>query len=187
MRAACSVLKLKYMSDMRKEQELIETAAMLMQREQLEVEPALRAASQRMQWQPRRWPKPELVLGALQARLQLFGKATSADTLARMREAALQAMRTLKSGPIKATGAVVDGVVLAHRPVHLQVLCEPADLLYQELLELKIPAKQVTRRDQRSYFEFKADGIAFRIDVLTDRSEFAEGALDVKAIAERLR
>jgi hypothetical protein len=167
---------------MRKELELIETAALLMQREQLDVEPALRVAAQRLQWQPRSWPKPELVLAALQARLQLFGQDATVASLGRMREAALQAMQTLKSGLIKATGVVVDGVVIDHRPVHLQMLCDPADLLYQELLELKIPAKQVTRRDQRSYFEFKADGIAFRIDVLTERNEFAEGALDAKGL-----
>jgi hypothetical protein len=163
-------------------QALIECAAALMHSERIS-DPidALKRAAKRLGYSPNRWPKPELVRLALQARLALFDP-DCAPRLLRMRQAAAEAMVFFPAFIPRLVGGVFDGTALAGSAIEIECLCEHPDQLRMRLDELKIPAQQrqkLSARSDRTWFEFKAGDFDYIFHVITQHEHGAELGADL--------
>jgi hypothetical protein len=149
---------------------------------------ALKRAAKRLGQSPNRWPKPELVRLALQARLALFDPSTTARVL-RMRQAAAEAMAFFPAFNPRLVGGVLEGTALQGSAIEIECLCEHPDQLRMRLDELKIPAQQrqkLSTRSDRTWFEFKAGDFNYALHVITQHEHAAELGADLGKLKKLL-
>lgn len=84
-------------------------------------------------------PRDSEIAQALRDHQQLFGRPASQQTLAVLRQAAVEAMQALKPFSPRLTGAVLDGNPMANSPVCLHVYTDEPEAVVRFLGEWGIP------------------------------------------------
>jgi hypothetical protein len=119
-------------------------------------------------------PRNHEIEDALREHQRIFHGDTQPQALRARREAALEAMRFLRSFDTRLVGAVLEGTADEHSAVCLHVYSDDPDAPVHFLQEQGIPVEMQTRRLRWSPTEqsehpvllFGADGIPFDITVL---------------------
>jgi nitroreductase len=101
-------------------------------------------------------PSNTEIEAALEERQRLFGGAARDGELARLRRAALAAMRLFKNFEPRLVGPVLTGTATAHDDVQLHLFSDTPELVSIMLLELSIPHEELERRLKRLSGEFVA-------------------------------
>jgi hypothetical protein len=108
---------------------------------------------------------------ALEERQRIFGGAAHDGTVRRLRQAALEAMRSFAAFEPRLVGPVLTGTATAHTDVQLHLFCDTPERIAILLLERAIPHEQVERRVRRMSgehrqlpaFRFVAGEVAFEV------------------------
>ena len=117
-------------------------------------------------------PSNSEIEAALEERQRLFGGSDHDAGLARLRRAALEAMRLFEGFEPRLVGPVLAGTATEHDAVQLHLFCDTPERVSSMLLELGIPHEELERRLKRLSGDFVA-APAFR---------FLAGAVAVEAV-----
>lgn len=127
---------------------------------------------------------------ALEERQRIFGGAAHDGTVRRLRQAALDAMRSFADYEPRLVGPVLAGTASAHTDVQLHLFCDSPERVSLLLMERGIPHEQVERRVKRRSgeprqlpaYRFVAGEVAFEVVVFPydDIREAPASAIDGK-------
>lgn len=125
---------------------------------------------------------------ALEERQRIFGGVAHDGTVRRLRQAALEAMRSFAEHEPRLVGPVLAGTATEHSDVQLHLFCDSPERIAIQLLERDIPHQQVERRVRRMSgehrtlpaFRFVAGEVAFEVMVFPfdDIREAPASAID---------
>lgn len=110
---------------------------------------------------------------ALEERQRIFGGTSHDAIVRRLRQAALEAMRSFAAFEPRLVGPVLTGTATEHNDVQLHLYCDSPERIAILLLERAIPHEQVERRIKRMSgehravpaFRFVAGEVTFEVQV----------------------